>query len=185
MAVAEFYGMDPQAYGWDMTQFKTEEEKILLEGFVNYQVEASKRIQIPSYKAGLHEDGLILLIGEMNLVNWDSESFFMKKAVRDFNFKKKYDWRYFDVLDLDLRKKPIRIYYKLGIMPRDPDPIDISSRRKSIWAGWDAHYYQPVTQGGILYKKRRIWEKVNFELAFHDNPKYFKECVLNRKILLW
>ena len=189
MAVTEFYGADPQAYGWDMTQFKTEEEKILLKKFIHYF-----RNGDPPFRgadAAVNEDGLILLIPEMNFApwNWEPDCLFIKKGYRDFNFEKNFNWHHFDVLKPDYCKYPITIYYKLGIMPRVPDPINIfhSRTRATIWAylGWDAHYYQPVIQGGILYKKRQIWEKANYELAFHDNPKYFKECVLNRKIFIW
>lgn len=188
MAVVVPYGKDAQTYGWDMTQFKTEEEKILLKHFIHY----FRRNCDPSYDDAVYEDGLILLIPEMIFAPWDwkPDSPFIKKGYRDFDYEKNFDWHHFDVLRPDGYgyEYPIPIYYKLGIMPRDPDPIDINMfhflTHPIIRAdlGWDVHCYYPVMQGRILYEKRQIWEKANYELAFHDNPKYFKECVLNKKI---
>lgn len=195
MAVVNFFGQDPQAYGWDITQFKTEEEKAVLEQEI-------RRLKTP-WKA-FNDDGLIFFAPEMNLGPWlypddsvmkqrfffiylpsETEPFkqnwlrFYERVKRDF------DWRCFTVNNPNTVDQEERyVFYKHGVMPIEPNSVNTAEEYYLFLKEPYNFDTIAVEQGGILFKNRDLWQFINRELAFNDNTTPFIESLANHQIIM-
>lgn len=193
MAVANIYGKDSQCFGWDVTQFRTEEEKAILEYEIRYFREAP---------GAFYDDGLIFFVPEMVLFPWSyaDDSIMKRKFFRvhmpwedgrlglnwtPFYEKVKNDlnWRCFKVFSPIDPERDRYIFYKLGIMPLEPRESDIGL--VPLMRG-DSFYFDKntVEQGNIVYRNKTIWDKINRELAFQENTRPFEEALASFDILI-
>ena len=185
MAVSGIDGRDGNSYALDISQFKTDEEKVLL------KEEIKKR---KDYGGAFNEDGLIFFVPEMNLRLWEypdtsplkSKYFFMRMPLEDGQLgmnwtpfiqrvNKEYNWHHFTV------KRPMcpysnkDIFYKAGAMPVEPESTNVSLIHQQQFE---------IEQGGIIYKNLDVWETVNKELAFNNNQQPFVDAVSKYDIMV-
>lgn len=188
MAVVDCYGKDASFYGCDITQFTTKEEK----DCYRYM-----------YSRGFG-DGLILFIPVMccpwSFGNYPYQDMFFQihfpieagKALGNWEpfyerVSKDYGWRYFTVVLPWNRKKPGEdefewrytrtVFYKKGYMPEEPQSVSESLDNRFGHGNGSR-----VEQGGILYSDHSLWEGVNRNLAFKENPQPFIKAVQQWKI---
>lgn len=193
MAVANFTGKDSQCYGWDITQFKTEEERIVFNQEVRFFRESH---------CCFHNDGLIFFVPEMCLFPWNypddsimkQKFFFVHMPWEDgmlgMNWTPFYDkvktdldWHCFRVFSPGSPEKDRYIFYKYGMMPDEPLISDIANT--SLFRSEPFLYDKvAVEQGGIVYRNRAVWENINRELAFNNNTKSFEEALSSCKIYI-
>ena len=128
MALAGIEGRDGTFYGWDVTQFKTEEEKAVLE------VEKERFKQDPEC---FYDDGLIFFAPEMNLfpmkypddsimkkkfffvhMPWEDSKWGMNWTPFYEKVKAELNWRCFKVIaprPYYLTRSPLNTYFPLFI----------------------------------------------------------------------
>lgn len=190
MALAGLVGRDSNCYGWDVTQFKTEEEKAVLEQEV-------KRFRLNP--DSFYDDGLIFFAPEMNLfpmkypddsimkkkfffvhMPWEDSKWGMNWTPFYEKVKTELNWRCFKVIAPRPYALPLvrYIFYKYGMMPDEPN-------RRDIPASFHKFDKDAVVQGNITYRNRTLWETVNRELAFNDNTKPFEEAFASYNIDIW
>ena len=193
MAIANINGPGSQCYGWDVTQFRTDEEKAVFDQEVQWY---------RNHPGAFYDDGLLFFVPEMNLAHWgypdDSimkqKFFFVHMPWEDGllgmnwtpfyeKIKKEFNWRCFKVDSPIDPKKERYIFYKFGMMPEEPMKSTIAEA--SLVRGEPFHFNEDtVEQGGIVYRNRKVWEIVNWELAFNDNTKPFEESLNSYQIMI-
>lgn len=193
MAVANICGNDSQYYGWDISQFNTDEEKVLLSKWIHYLKESW---------GAFSEDGLIYFVPEMVLAPWSwpnddlmkQKVFFVHMPWEDgalgMNWtpfyervRKEFNWRCFKVDPPYVSNNYRFVFYKYGMMPEEPTLSDIG-----IPGGRQlGHYFfdeNTVEQGYIVYKNKEIWEEVNHAMASNDDYHPFLRAIENYQIMM-